>query len=177
MAVCYVRPGTTQISRLKQHGITGEVLTQHYLFMWEYMWSVIERGRPHAQCFVLLDLAGLKYTDIVGSSMKALRALITLLASVYPNRNQRIVLFNVPWFFNSLWQSVGPAVNPKTRCKMLLLGQINSSAAEIEAKGAGGGGVRDAAAENLSSDDPAIVDKLLECVLWVSEYLCRGLEA
>merc|ERR1712167_251560 len=84
-----------------------------------------ECNRADATCFVLLDLAGLQYTDIVGSSLKALRAIITLLSSVYPNRCSGIVLCNVPWFFNSLWRSLGSVVAPKTRDKMLVLGQLN----------------------------------------------------
>ena len=58
--ICYVRPGTTNIDRLKHHGVTADVITQHYLFCWEYLWSIIERRRADATCFVLLDLAGLR---------------------------------------------------------------------------------------------------------------------
>jgi hypothetical protein len=169
--ICYVRPGTTNIHRLKGHGVTAEVLTQHYLFLCEYLWSIIEGECPDAKCFVLLDLAGLKYTDIVGSSMKSMRALITLLSSVYPDRLDGLVLFNVPWFFNSLWQSVGSVVGPKTRRKMILLGQISEKSTEMDVKGSvssnvGKTGTR---AVNFSSNDPEVVDKLLEFI--PPEYL------
>ena len=112
---------------------------------------------------MLVDLAGLKYTDIVGSSMKSLRALITLLSSVYPNRNAGIVLFNVPWFFNLLWQSIGAVVDPKTREKMILLGQL-STASEIGATHKRQGSRGELGSVNLCSDDPEIVDKLLEFI-------------
>jgi len=157
--ICYIRPGTTNIERLKRHGVTVEILTQHYLFCWEYLWTVLERNRASAKCFVLLDLAGLRYVDIVGSTIKALRAIITLHASIYPNRNDGIVLFNVPWFFNSLWRSLGSAVAPKTREKILLLGQISTEPSTRSGSFIGRG---NADAGNLCSDDPEIVDKLLE---------------
>ena len=117
------------------------------------MWSSFFVGACTCTC---------RYTDIVGSSLKALRAIITLLSSVYPNRCSGIVLFNVPWFFNSLWRSLGSVVAPKTRDKMLVLGQLSPDHNPTAVSHQSGSTAASRELSNLDSDDPEVVDKLLE---------------
>jgi hypothetical protein len=114
------RPGRINMKALRALGVQDDELQRHYLHNVEYQWAVLD-NRLEGKCFSILDLEGIGMRDIVGgSAMGFVKGVSKLLQAHYPVRSTKIILVNVPSWFNMIWKVVKPLLHERTVKKTVI---------------------------------------------------------
>ncbi|CAN0099974.1 unnamed protein product [Pylaiella littoralis] len=123
----YERPGMSEIADLKRLGISKADLLDHYVYCMEYLWQVLQ-PRQSQRITIIIDLAGVKFRDLVGESLAFLKTSVGMMSKHYPQRSFKIMILNAPSFFNSVFALVKPMLNEATKKKIDLLPVANAGA-------------------------------------------------
>jgi hypothetical protein len=113
-------------SKAKAAGISEDHLVWHHIMKEQHM---VEVGMKYAsavfqkdvsQQLAVCDMTGIK----LGLDTTTLAYFIRATAidqNFYPGRLKKFIIFNVPWFFKSIWAAVRPFLGPSTQSKFILL--------------------------------------------------------
>lgn len=119
--VFYERPGEFQASQLVGRGIKLEHLIRHWIFITEYQWKILAHNHDDAKGISIIDIAGIKMSDIGGDNMNYLKKTLSIAGQHYPERSYVIFIINAPSFFSFIWRIVKPLVNENTQKKIKIL--------------------------------------------------------
>jgi len=126
------RPGKLNIKTIKAAGVSDEALQMHYLHNCEYQWSVLD-NRLEAVCVTVLDLEGIGMRDMIGgSAMSFVKSVSKLLQAHYPVRSAKIVVINVPSWFNMIWKVVKPLLHERTIKKTMICNGADAAKTLLE---------------------------------------------
>ncbi|CAM9519394.1 unnamed protein product [Ectocarpus sp. 4 AP-2014] len=120
----YERPGMSDIAELKRLGITKSELLDHYVYCMEFLWKVLQ-PRQSQRITIVIDLAGVRFRDLIGESLAFLKTSVGMMSRHYPQRSFKIMILNAPSFFNSVFALVKPMLNEATKKKIDLLPVAN----------------------------------------------------
>eukprot|EP00752_Nemacystus_decipiens_P005109 g4634.t1 len=120
----YERPGMSDFGEMRKVGITKAELLDHYVYCMEYLWQVLQ-PRQSQRITIIIDLAGVKFRDLVGESLAFLKTSVGMMSRHYPQRSFKIMILNAPSFFNSVFALVKPMLNEATKKKIDLLPVAN----------------------------------------------------
>mmetsp|Transcript_19816 Transcript_19816/g.26133 ORF Transcript_19816/g.26133 Transcript_19816/m.26133 type:complete len:333 (-) Transcript_19816:513-1511(-) len=130
--MCYwFIPGKMNLTALKAHGVDEERFLWHVMWCLEYCWQELNKKETD-RVTVILDMAGLKMSDIVGEVMSIVKKSIKMMGTHYPERSFQIMVINVPSWFNWVFSMIKPMLRKKTQDKIKVIGkrQVQSNLKE-----------------------------------------------
>ena len=113
-------------SKAKSAGISEDHLVWHHIMKEEHtvrvgmVYASNIYGKKITQQLAVCDMSGIK----LGLDTTTLAYFIRATAidqNHYPGRLKKFIIFNVPWFFKSIWSVVRPFLGPSTQSKFILL--------------------------------------------------------
>ncbi|KAJ1450688.1 CRAL-TRIO domain-containing protein [Pelagophyceae sp. CCMP2097] len=111
--VYWERPGHVDVGMLKDAGVTMEALVRHYIFVCEWTWQVLSPSRTDAASwqFVVLDVDGVRLSQVGGTRLEYLRICSDLASKHYPLRTKKYIVVNAPTWFAAAWRVIKPLVH------------------------------------------------------------------
>lgn len=62
-------PGRIDLPAIRASGVSSEALQRHYVFVTEFLWSVIEPDFEHGQVVTIFDMQGVGMRDLAGEAL------------------------------------------------------------------------------------------------------------
>ncbi|CAK4717360.1 hypothetical protein LEN26_005914 [Aphanomyces euteiches] len=115
--VYYEKVGKIDLKAMKAAGLTMDELMRHYIFLTEYMWTLLEPS-DSGRSVTVLDVEGIGFYDFTGDVMDFVRQAMGFVGAHYPERSAQIFIVNVPSWFNMLWKVISPMIDPVTKEKI-----------------------------------------------------------
>jgi len=103
--VYYEKPARMNLKELRQGGVSLETLLRHFIFVTEFLWTVVEPSESGKSIYVI-DLEGIRLLDFVGEAISFVRKASDFTSKHYPERAGSIYVVNVPSWFNTIWKVV-----------------------------------------------------------------------
>jgi len=119
--VYYERPGEFEGQQLAARGVTADDLIRHWLFTTEYQWRILCNDDESAKSIAVMDLAGVKLTDLAGDNLTFMKKALGIANQHYPERSFVIYIVNAPIYFSMGWRLVKPMVHENTQKKIRIL--------------------------------------------------------
>jgi hypothetical protein len=119
--VYYERLGHINICRLKESGVGVQELIRHYVFIAEYLWTVVEPDDDFGQTVSILDVSGVSMGDLMGEALEFLKESTKIIQSHYVERCYKIYVINASYLFTMIWRIVQPLIHENTRKKISIL--------------------------------------------------------
>jgi CRAL/TRIO domain len=95
--------------------------SDHYIYINEYMWQVLEANRPLATMTSIIDLEGLNLSLLRQSDLVAfLKIFVKTMDSHFPQRANKTFLVNTPKWFNVLYKMLSPLLRESTKEKIFI---------------------------------------------------------
>ena len=120
--VYYELLGKINIKKLQENGINVYKLLRYYIFITEYIWTVVEPDQDHGQLVTVLDVSGVGMADLMGDALEFLKEASKVIQSHYVERCKKMFIINAPFFFNFIWKVISPMLHENTRRKISILG-------------------------------------------------------
>ncbi|RHY03766.1 hypothetical protein DYB28_005813 [Aphanomyces astaci] len=109
--------GKIDLKAMKAAGLTIEQLLRHYIYLTEYMWTILEPS-DSGRSVTVLDVEGIGFYDLTGDVMDFVRQAMGFVSAHYPERSAQIFIVNVPRWFDVVWRVVSPMIEPVTKEKI-----------------------------------------------------------
>jgi CRAL/TRIO domain len=116
----YEQPGRTNLSALREGGVTLDALLRYYTMITEFLWQYLERN-DLAKSIYVIDLEGLRLRDFFGEAVDFVKRAAGASAQHYPERAGCVFIINVPAFFQLIWRVVRPIIDEDTLKKIYIL--------------------------------------------------------
>lgn len=127
--VYYEKLGSINIKKLMgEHRVSIDMLLKYNIFMQEYVWRHLEPDDECGKMITVLDVAGIKMSDMMGDTLEYIKKSIQVIQAHYVDRCLKMYIVNAPFYFNMLWQVVSPLLNETTRSKVTI---VSSNQREI----------------------------------------------
>lgn len=118
--VYFEMPARTNLSALRQGGVTLDILLRHYAMVTEFTWQYVSRDDLQQSIYVI-DLQGIRPRDFVGECVTFVRKACAFCNQHYPERSGCILVINVPSYFALIWRVVKKFADRKTLDKVKIL--------------------------------------------------------
>lgn len=93
--------------------------TDHYVYVNEYLWRIVEAERPLAKMTSVIDLYGLNLSILRQSDIVSfLKIFVQTMDSHFPQRASRTLLINAPKWFHMLYKLLSPLLRESTKEKI-----------------------------------------------------------
>jgi hypothetical protein len=126
----YEAPGGVDMKRLKDFGITAEIMHFHFLYVTEFLWKVLASS-DDAVCFSVINLDGVTMANARGEAMDYTRHNTKLLGDHYPERSFRTLVVNSPWWVHTLYKLIAAMLDPVTKAKIFVLPHGPKSSSKV----------------------------------------------
>jgi len=115
------RVGMIDIDYGEKHGVSGDDLLMHYIYMVEYCWNILD-PTPDAVMTTVMDLKGVRMKTIRDGHIRGfLRKFVSTMSENYPNRSHKTLVINAPAWINTAYTLVKPLLRSSTREKITIL--------------------------------------------------------
>ncbi|CAM9560598.1 unnamed protein product, partial [Phaeothamnion confervicola] len=121
--VYYEQLGKVDLKTIWDGGVTMEAMRRHYLFITEYIWSVVEPDFDHGQLVTVLDVSGLGMADMGGEAFGFMKQATKIIQEHYVERSNKLFVVNAPSYFSLVWKGIRPMLNENTQAKITILGK------------------------------------------------------
>lgn len=120
--VYWERPGYVDLEMLRNSGVTLDAMIRHYIFANEWTWRVLSPASYGPESFqvVVLDVAGVKLSDIGGLRLDYLKACAEIAQLSYPDRTSMYIVINAPGWLPAAFRVVEPFLSPETRRRVCI---------------------------------------------------------
>lgn len=91
----------------------------HYVYVNEYLWQIVEADRPLATMTSIIDLYGLNLSVLRQADILSfLKVFVKTMDSHFPQRAHMTLLVNAPKWFNMLYKLLSPLLRESTKEKI-----------------------------------------------------------
>ena len=115
--VYYELPGRIDLPALREEGLSIDDLLQHFIYISEYLWQVLEPS-DSARSISVVDISGIGMSDIGGEVLDFIKKASAVSGAHYPERSAHIYIINVPSWFSWTWNMIKTMIDPVTREKV-----------------------------------------------------------
>ena len=111
----FVEPLLTLVSLL----LHSKCSTDHYIYVNEYLWQVLEAKNALATMTSILDLQGLNFKYIRQKDIvNFMKEFVKTMDTHYPQRAHKTLIVNAPKWFHVLYKMVSPLLRESTKSKI-----------------------------------------------------------
>jgi len=115
--VYYEQLAQADLASLKSLGLSINDLAHYYIYMLEYLWTKLE-PRETGKLVSVIDLIGVKPSDLAGEGFEYIRKTASLDEQHYPERCEALVFINIPFWFQAIWKLIRPLLDEHTQQKV-----------------------------------------------------------
>lgn len=92
---------------------------EHYIYVNEYLWQILEGNNALATMTSILDLHGLNFKYLrQGDIVNFMKVFVKTMDHHYPQRANKTLIINAPKWFNMLYKIVSPLLRESTKAKI-----------------------------------------------------------
>ena len=92
---------------------------EHYIYVNEYLWQILEGKNALATMTSILDLHGLNFKYLrQGDIVNFMKEFVKTMDHHYPQRAHKTLIINAPKWFNLLYKIVSPLLRESTKAKI-----------------------------------------------------------
>jgi len=114
------RIGLVDVEGMRRNGIAFDDLLWHYMYMMEYIWTVIAPSYDDRMT-VILDIEFVKLRDFAGETLQFVKSAVGMNSTHYPQRSHKVFIINAPRWFSIVWNVVKNLLHEVTRQKVSIL--------------------------------------------------------
>jgi len=130
--IYYELLGKIDLKALKAAGVTIDEMLRYYIFLTEYIWSVVEPDFEYGALVSILDVEGVGLFDLKGDALEFLKGAAKVVQQHYVERSSRLFIVNAPSWFSMMWKIIAPMLNENTRKKISILSSKDQTKALLE---------------------------------------------
>eukprot|EP00968_Pinguiococcus_pyrenoidosus_P018286 scaffold1881_cov256-Pinguiococcus_pyrenoidosus.AAC.8 len=108
------RPGHVDVKGLKKSGINSDILFWHYIWHTEYTWQVVA-PKDGAKVTVVQDYGGFTPEKVSLEVLNFVKRAIAMTSEYYPERADKILIVNVPEWYNNIYNILKNFMSEKMR--------------------------------------------------------------
>lgn len=113
------RPAKIDLDLAKRNKIKKEDLLEHYIYLNEYLWQILEGDKPLGTMISILDLSGLNMSILRKREyMSFLKFVVSVMDSHFPQRAHKTLIVNSPKWFNAMYRVVSPLLREATKSRI-----------------------------------------------------------
>lgn len=120
--VYFEQAGRHTLPALFDKGVEVEQLKQHYVFLSEYQWAVVDPVDT-ARMITVYDLKGTYFSDLTGVVLTVFRSVSKIYQDFYPERSFQILIVNCPGWFTMFWRAGSAFISANTKKKLRIVGE------------------------------------------------------
>jgi hypothetical protein len=92
---------------------------EHYIYVNEYLWQILEGKNALATMTSIIDLQGLNFKYLrQGDIVNFMKEFVKTMDHHYPQRANKTLIINAPKWFNILYKIVSPILRESTKAKI-----------------------------------------------------------
>jgi hypothetical protein len=110
------RPGHIDMHLAKANDVSTDELLQHYVYILEYCWNIIEPRLDQTMTSVI-DLDGINFKSIM-EMMSFVKQFVGMMSANYPQRSYKTLLVNTPMWFGGIFKLLKPLLRESTKAKI-----------------------------------------------------------
>lgn len=115
------QPNLLSLELADKNGLTSQDLLDHYVYVNEYLWQIVESDNAVATMLGILDLDGLNLSVLRKTAiLKFLKIFVSTMDSHYPQRADKTILVNAPKWFHVLFKIIAPLLRESTKERILI---------------------------------------------------------
>jgi len=116
------RPAMLDFELMRKNNATIDDLLNHYIYVIEYCWNILEDGPPEGVMTNVLDMSGLSFRSIKNQEYIGFgKNFVNMMSSNYPGRSYKTLIVNAPKWFHGLFKLFKPLLREATRKKIVIL--------------------------------------------------------
>ena len=113
------RPALMDMELAKRNKLKKEDLLEHYVYVNEYLWQIMEGDKPLGTMVSVLDLSGLNMSVLRKREyINFLKLFVSVMDSHYPQRAYKTLVVNAPKWVNTLYKIVSPLLREETKSRI-----------------------------------------------------------
>jgi hypothetical protein len=113
------RPALINLDLAKKNKLKNVEILEHYIYINEYLWQILEDDKPLGTMVSILDLSGLNMGVLRNREiMGFLKRFVSVMDSHYPQRAHKTLIVNSPKWFHTLYRIVSPLLRETTKAKI-----------------------------------------------------------
>jgi hypothetical protein len=110
------RPGHINMHLAKANHVSTDELLQHYVYILEYCWNIIEPRTDQTMTSVI-DLEGINVKSIM-EMISFIKQFVGMMSANYPQRSYKTLLINTPMWFGGIFKLIKPLLRESTKAKI-----------------------------------------------------------
>mmetsp|Transcript_24667 Transcript_24667/g.51622 ORF Transcript_24667/g.51622 Transcript_24667/m.51622 type:complete len:398 (-) Transcript_24667:996-2189(-) len=116
------RPAMLDFELMRKNNATIDDLLNHYIYVIEYCWNILEDGPPEGVMTNVLDMSGLSFRSMKNQEYIGFgKKFVNMMSSNYPGRSYKTLIVNAPKWFHGLFKLFKPLLREATRKKIVIL--------------------------------------------------------
>lgn len=116
------RPAMLDFELMRKNNATIDDLLNHYIYVIEYCWNILEPGPPEGVMTNVLDMRGLSFRNMKNQEYIGFgKRFVNMMSSNYPGRSYKTLVINAPKWFHALYKVFKPLLRESTRQKIVIL--------------------------------------------------------
>lgn len=113
------RPALLNLKLADHNNLTPTKLLEHYIYVNEYLWQILEGKNALATMTSIIDLHGLNFKYLrQGDIVNFMKEFVKTMDHHYPQRANKTLIINAPKWFNILYKIVSPLLRESTKAKI-----------------------------------------------------------
>lgn len=107
---------------MKRNNATIDDLLDHYIYIIEYCWNILDPGPPDRIMTNVLDMRGTTFRNMKNQEYIGFgKRFVSMMSSNYPGRSYKTLVVNAPTWFHALYKIFKPMLRESTRQKIVIL--------------------------------------------------------
>mmetsp|Transcript_25484 Transcript_25484/g.53835 ORF Transcript_25484/g.53835 Transcript_25484/m.53835 type:complete len:391 (+) Transcript_25484:117-1289(+) len=116
------RPAQLDFELMRKNNATIDDLLNHYIYVIEYCWNILEEGPTEGVMTNVLDMRGLSFRNMKNQEYIGFgKRFVNMMSSNYPGRSYKTLIVNAPKWFHALYKIFKPLLRESTRQKIVIL--------------------------------------------------------
>lgn len=113
------RPALLNLKLAAKNNLSPALLLDHYIYVNEYLWQILDSRNALATMTSILDLHGLNFKYIREKEIvNFMKEFVKTMDSHYPQRAHKTLIVNAPKWFHVLYKIVSPLLRESTKSKI-----------------------------------------------------------
>ena len=113
------RPALMDLELAKRNKLKKEDLLEHYIYVNEYLWQVLEADKPLGTMVSVLDLSGLNMSVLRKREyIEFLKLFVKTMDSHFPQRAHKTLIINSPKWVGTIYRLVSPLLREETKSRI-----------------------------------------------------------
>ncbi|CAM9667135.1 unnamed protein product [Chrysoparadoxa australica] len=117
--VMYERPGFLDLEAAVKDGLSVDILIEHLLFVYEYVWRVLVQD-DEARLMSVIDMKNVSMSKGWQEALEFIKKMSSVVQDNYVERCSKTLIVNAPSWFGVLWRCIKPCISEQARNRVVV---------------------------------------------------------